>query len=675
MMMYGLTADVDGHLKSRTNPAAASEAPAPGSVIDDTVPTMDASPPGRHSRLPHFAGGNRPAPESEGRKWFIRSFALLTLAVTYVYLAWRIGWTIDLSVWWIALPLLALELHNALGLTLYTIAGWDIDVSPPWHPVAETDWRVAVLIPTYNEPDEVLLPTIAAAVALEPRHETWVLDDGRRESVRELAQELGARYLTRPDNSHAKAGNLNHALAIIEADIVAVLDADHVPLPGFLTHTLGYFDDPEIAVVQTPQDFYNLDSFEHEGGTSAEPGFSEEAVFYRVLLPGKNRWGGAFWCGTSALVRTQALRAVGGVATETVTEDIHTTIRMQRLGWKTVCHNEVLARGLAPSDAIQYMVQRNRWAQGAMQVLRREKIVYGHGLTLGQRVSYLTTLFGWFDSWRSFGYMLLPAAVVATGASPITAPGYVYGPLFLTALALQFIGLRFLARGKYPPILATVFEVLRMPAVLPATAAVVTERFAGGFRVTPKGRSGGERSAMPIPWLLKALCLVNVAALLWFAATWAGLTPAVYAHRAAAAAAAIFMVVNLLLLRSAIRRIHDARFEGERRASVRLKLDLRGVLDGMPCAIDDLSLTGAKILTTTPLVPGGEHMLRVFLPHGAPIDLECVLRRELPLDQDTYDIGLDFKSGQRRQVARLALAILNGESDAPAPEVIRERAA
>src|SRR5690606_11781446 len=131
-----------------------------------------------------------------------------------------------------------------------------------------------------------------------------------------------------------------------------------------------YFADPAVAVVQAPQDFYNLDSFEHEP-LAPRGVFNEEEVFYRMIGPAKNRWGAAFWCGTCAVLRVAALRSAGGVATDAVTEDILTTVRLHQAGWRSVYHNEVLARGLAPADAEQYLTQRRRWATGAMQVLRR----------------------------------------------------------------------------------------------------------------------------------------------------------------------------------------------------------------------------------------------------------------------------------------------------------------
>jgi len=337
--------------------------------------------------------GHLPARDSSQRLLLIRAVAVSALVVTAGYLGWRALATLNLDAWYLAVPMLILEAHAAIGLGLFTFSLWDVDRRPQRRSLRRLP-RVAVLIPTYNEGPEILVPTIAAAVALEPVHETWVLDDGERPEVAALAAALGAHYLARPTHEHAKAGNLNHALTVVAADIIAVLDADHVASPDFLAATLGYFSDPKVAVVQTPQDFYNVTSFEHGGGIAYGEPFHEQTLFYRLMQPGKNRWNAAFWCGTNALVRVRALREVGGAATDTITEDIHTTIRLHRRGWKSVYHNEVVARGLAADDAAQYQLQRNRWGTGAMQVLRKENPLWVSGLSLGQRLGYASTLLG-----------------------------------------------------------------------------------------------------------------------------------------------------------------------------------------------------------------------------------------------------------------------------------------
>lgn len=619
-----------------------------------------------------FLDGAIPEPEAPRRRLFIRAFALFTIALSVAYLAWRAFATLNLDVWWIAVPLILFEVHNAVGLALFTFALWDIDVRPQLRRVEPSPARtVAVLIPTYNEPTEVLLPTIAAAVALEPDHETWVLDDGRRDEVRELAEALGARYLTRPDNEGAKAGNLNHALPYIDAELLAVLDADHVATRSFLLRTLPYFDDERVAVVQTPQDFYNLDSFEHEraGDDSSRVAYLEEAVFYRVIAPGKNRWQGAFWCGTGAVIRHEALRSVGGVSTDSVTEDIETSIRMLRRGWSIVYHNEVLARGLAPSDAVQYMTQRNRWALGAMQTIRNENPLFGHGLTLGQRLAFMTTLVGWFDSWRTLGFMLVAPLLLLTGGSPIDAPGYIYGPFFVVTFAMQFFALRLLARGHYPPILSLVFEVLRMPAVIPATFALVLPG-AHKFKVTRKGRVGDERPRAPLPRLLVVLLGVHVFVGGWFVLTVAGLTPTVYDAPAATVGAAFFASLNGWLLVTALGRIRADRFAGERRASVRLPVHLEGEIDGARCGVEDLSMTGAQLVLPigTQLEPNSAHALTLFLTEG-PVHLDGRVLR--PLGSGVRPrFGFEFDEGQLGAVSHVALSLFgaapNSSNEHPA---------
>ncbi|GBD14422.1 Cellulose synthase 1 [bacterium HR25] len=620
----------------------------------------------------HGPASPRPAPsiglpaETSARRAFIRSFALFTIALTVGYLTWRLAaGTVNLGVWWVSVPLIAAELHNALGLLLFTTQLWAVDVRPPWRPVHRTPYRLAVLIPTYNEPEEVLLPTVAAAVRLSPPHETWVLDDGRRPWVREMATELGARYLARPDNRHAKAGNLNYALECIQADIVAVLDADQVPMPNFLVHTLCYFDDPRVAVVQTPQFFYNQNSFEHaslgEGGQ-----WYEEAVFYRVIEAGKNRYNAAFWCGTNALLRVAALRSVGGVATETVAEDMHTTLRLHRQGWRTVYHNEVLVLGLAPSDAAQYWTQRQRWAQGGMQVLKVEGPLF-RGLSFGQRLSYWATLFAWFDSWRTLAYMLLPPVVIFSGAIPIAAPGYLYGPLFLATFIAQFVSLRLLARGYYPPLLSLVFEVLRLPAVLPATLILLLPRREVPFRVTSKGATGRRRPR--VPSLLWLLLVVSLGALAWFGATLAGATPTVYHQLGAVAGAAVFAATNAALLGAAIWRVVDRRFWGERRRGVRFAVSLQGNIDGVPCETRDVSLSGARLvaMASPPAKAGDALRLVLLLPHRE-VALRCVVRGARPLADGTQELRVEFLPGQRRLLAELALGLwAHPQVAAPSP--------
>jgi cellulose synthase (UDP-forming) len=623
---------------------------------------------------PILTDPDHPAPESRSTKWRIRTIAIAALLMSVLYLGWRAAFTLNLSAWWLSIPLLLLEIHATVGLALFTFSLWDVDSVPPAPSCDVPPGRLAVLIPTYNESTDVLLPTVAAAAALEPAHETWVLDDGNRPAVRRLAAQLGVNYLARTDRSGAKAGNVNHALTVVEADFVAILDADHVAGRDFLTHTLGYFADPKVAFVQTPQDFYNVESFEHETrrrgwrGTRAagRHAFSEQALFYRVLQPGKNRWQGAFWCGTGAIVRVEALRQVGGVATETVTEDIHTTIRMHKLGWRSVYHNEVLSRGLAAADAGQYQLQRLRWGKGAMQVLAsRDNPLFTPGLRPAQRLAYATTLLGWFDAWRSLGYLLLPPAVLLSGASPIHADPLTFLGLFSATFLLQRTALARLARGRAPQLLSTVFEFVRMSANIGATLTLFGKR-AGGFVVTPKGRVGDDRRRQPVPVLLQAATGLAVLAAVWFAATVAGRTPLHYGERWVAYGALGWLVFNGILVGLAVARIRSERFAGERRASVRFGVDAVAMVGDRPCRIRDLSLTGAQLVIPAEemadftAAPGQQVALAVSLDR--PLAFQVQIRSCRPA-ADGLAVGLQFCDGQDEERANLALALFHSKTD------------
>ena len=230
--------------------------------------------------------------------------------------------------------------------------------------------------------------TLAGCRALTYPHTTYLLDDGRRPEMEELAELAGADYLTRPDNSHAKAGNINAALPRTEGELVLMLDADHVPMPDALDAMVGYFDDERMALVQSPHDFFNHDSAQHYA-----VGRHEQSLFYRVVCPGKDRHGAAYWCGSAALIRRQALLEIGGVATETIAEDFHTTIRMQRHGWRSRYHDEVLVQGLAPHDLDGYLLQRDRWARGNLAVFTLpESPLRARELQPLQRLSYFASL-------------------------------------------------------------------------------------------------------------------------------------------------------------------------------------------------------------------------------------------------------------------------------------------
>ena len=604
---------------------------------------------------PPMPGRDLPMAETATRRRLIRGIAVSALALTVVYLAWRIVATVDLAFWWVSVPLLVLEIHAAVGLALLAFTLWDIDRTPAVDPVVTTSDRVAVLIPTLDESIDILTPTIAAAQAMHVDHETWVLDDGARPEVARLAADLGAHYWARSEPRNGHAGNLAAALERVDADVIAVLHADSIAAPDFLARTLGYLAVKRVALVQTPEGFYNTDSFEHTGGRRAgRAPVHEQTLLHRLIQPGRNRWNAALWTGTGAIVRVAALRDVGGIAIDTVAPELQTTIRLHRHGWRTVGHNEVLARGLAPTDAATHQLQRQRRATGAMQVLRLENPLRGPGLTGEQRLAYAASLLGWFDAWRWLGVVVLPITILLTNAVPIRADLATFAVLAGVTYALQQVAVLALTRGCRRPILSSMLQLVSMTPDLQAVRHLVRPREVA-FGATPKGRTSDDRRPRSEPRLLRTLALVSVFAAAWFALAImvtlfieVPLSWAIYGSFA-------WLVANVFILVRAIGRVRDLRFGGERRGSVRFESSFAGTIDGAPCQILDLSLNGARIAIDG-LSTMDVHLL-VVSADDRELALEAVARSTRPDQNGRMTVGLEFAPDQNLARADLALAL------------------
>jgi cellulose synthase (UDP-forming) len=420
----------------------------------------------------------------------LRTLALVALIWGVGYLTWRIGWSGEGANPVLFAMLLATEVYGLYALATLTWFSWSRPLME--RPAATPGRAVDVYVCTYDEPIEVVMATLAGCGALTYPHTTYLLDDGRREEMAEVAKMAGAHYLTRADNSHAKAGNINAALSRTEGDLVLILDADHVPMPDALDAVVGYFDDPRMAVVQTPHDFFNHDSVQHY-----RVGRHEQSLFYRVVCPGKDRHGAAYWCGSAALINREALLAIGGVATETIAEDFHTTIRLLRHGWRSRYHDEVLVQGLAPHDLDGYLLQRDRWARGNLAVFTLpESPLRARTLSARQRLSYLASLLAYLAPPMRLLLLLTLGAVLWTGALPMKISVLALAALWLPSVALNLSAGMALARG-YMRIPETAhYELLTMEIYTRALRCIVWPSKTA-FKVTPKqGVDGGGWSAV-----------------------------------------------------------------------------------------------------------------------------------------------------------------------------------
>jgi cellulose synthase (UDP-forming) len=405
--------------------------------------------------------------------------ALVTLTWFGVYLVWRFGWSWHGTRLWLSVPLMLADVYGFWNLAMLSWFGWRVE--PSHRPPIGVHRAVDVYVCTYDESAAVVGTTLAGCAALRYPHTTYLLDDGRREEMAELAKRFGAQYITREGNVHAKAGNINAALPRTRGELVFILDADHVPFPDALDALVGYFDDEQVALVQSPHDFYNHDSIQHY-----ELGRHEQSSFYSVIMPGKDRHGAAFWCGSGAAIRRRALLAVGGVATQTIAEDFHTTIKLQRAGWLARYHDEVLVQGLAPHDLASYLLQRDRWARGNLAVFTTpESPLRARELSVAQRLSYLASLSSYLAGPARLLSLAILAVVLWSGWLPLIATPLSLGLLVAPAVLLSLTTGAAVSRGHQTMADTSHFELCTAEINLRALRCIVRPGKTQ-FKVTPK---------------------------------------------------------------------------------------------------------------------------------------------------------------------------------------------
>jgi cellulose synthase (UDP-forming) len=542
-----------------------------------------------------------------------RSLLVLAyLGVAVWYLVWRPS-TFNPQAPVFSWIVYAAEVFGFVVALMHIFMVWRLSVRTP--PAAPASLAVDVFIPSYNEPLDMLRRTLLAAQRMDYPHQTWLLDDGNRPQARALAEELGCRYLARDENTDAKAGNLNHALSHSSAELVAVFDADHAPAADFLTRTLGYFADPAVAFVQTPQDFYNLDSYQHRQHPRQHLVWTEQSLFFRVIQRGKDCWNAAFFCGSCAVLRRPALDAVGGFATGSVTEDLHTSIRLHRQGFQSIYHAESLAFGIAPPTVVPFLKQRLRWGQGAMQALRTAGIWFGRGLTLPQRVNYFATVLTYFDGWQKAVFYLAPVVVLTTGVMPITEVSWPFLAHFLPFYLLTFWVFEEVGRGYGRAVTTEQYNMARFAAFAWATLGLFRGRLA--FHVTAKHRVEGEKARrwMGPQLAVLLLNLVAIPAGVWM---WkAGSLPT-----GALIANVVWAGVNLSLAQAVLG--FTARLSRFRRREYRFPVPLPAVLDfaggaAVVGVLDDISSHGFKFYGRFPAAAAavGTHVSgEIHLPSG-----------------------------------------------------------
>jgi cellulose synthase (UDP-forming) len=430
------------------------------------------------------------------------------------YMAWRVA-SLPLDNSWVeavgAILLFLAECYGTLMLLLgLFVNAYPLDRKPTPLPRDKSLWpTVDIYIPTYSEPVSVVMPTLLAAMDIDyPKDKVrvFVLDDGHPRSKNpntppDLARELkersidlielcsrhGATWLTREKNEHAKSGNLNAAMAKTQGEFILILDADHVPTKDILKNTMGLLlTDDKLAFVQTPHFFVNPDPVERNLKLfNRIP--AENDMFYRSVQKGLDLWNTSFFCGSAAVLRRTAIDEVGGFSYDSITEDASTSVKMHQKGWRSAYLGIPMVAGLQPETFSSFIVQRLRWAMGMMQIFVKQNPLIIRGLTLAQRLSYLSVIVFWLFPFARIIFFLAPLASIFFDMTV-----YPVGPQFFLAYTLPYLFAVILSSersfGRVRRIFfSEIYETLQAFYTLPALVATLLRPSAPTFKVTPKG--------------------------------------------------------------------------------------------------------------------------------------------------------------------------------------------
>lgn len=392
--------------------------------------------------------------------------------------------------------------------------------------------HVDIYIPTYNEDPDILRPTVVAATQMRyPRDKlhVYVLDDGgtaqklndkdpakaaaareRAEALQKIAAQFGAGYLTRERNLHAKAGNINSALASTKGDLLLILDCDHIPASDFLQRTVGFFlADPKLFVLQTPHNFVSPDPVERNLDTF-ENSPAENELFYDVMQPGLDFWGTSFFCGSAAVLRRSVIDELGGVSGQTITEDAETTLDALSLGYKSAYYNRPMVSGLQPETYSGFIVQRVRWGQGMLQIFLLKNPWRQPRLQFTQRMLYTNFAFYWGFAGARVVMLLAPPAYLLFGINlcDTTAAqllAYAVPALIASLVSTQF----FYGRVRWP-FMSQLYEIVQSVYVLQGLVEVIRRPRSPSFKVTPKGEVLSRNFISSLAWPFYGLLILTL---------------------------------------------------------------------------------------------------------------------------------------------------------------------
>jgi cellulose synthase (UDP-forming) len=596
----------------------------------------------------------------------------LTLFLYARYLLWRGLYTLNTGDWTsllVSWTVYTAEAYAFVQILLFAYHAW----SPlERQPVPLCRYPIVdIFVTVVDEPLSILRRTLIGCVNQDypkDRYLVHVLDDGQRNEIRALAASLNCGYIRRADRQHAKAGNLNHALHETSGEIIAIFDVDHVPTNNFLKDTLGFFQDENVAFVQTPHHFYNPDVFQRnlqlEGSLK-----NEQSLFYRVLQAGRDRHNSAFFAGSCGLFRRRVLMEIGGFRTETVTEDIHTSMVIHAKGYRSCYLNKVLAAGLMPETFERSMKQRIRWAMGHVQIFFQTNPFTMRGLTMPQRLGYFASIFYFLHGIPRVVCLVAPLFALLLGIIPVTAdvPSIVnfFGSYYLATLVM----LRTVSRGTRNAFWSDIYETAGSIALSWATLKTAIRPWKKRpFIITRKGVGQEGRgfswfSYISPHFIIMGLLIAGLVTgiRLWFAKIpLPGLEVSLF-----------WAAVNLILVGVAILAAVELP-EWRRTFRIRRRLPCLLVRGGerLNGIVKDINETGALIRINKQFLKGeGPIVCSVKNQAGDRLTVKGRLCRQEEVSSNAVEIGLKFIDVDEKTADSLVAATFSDSRAWNQPEV------
>ncbi len=618
------------------------------------------------------------------------AFLLLATHLTLRYFFWRSLNTLSFHGPVSFAFAIALYLAEIYGITVYLLGVFvninPLDRQPAALPENEADWpSVDVLVPSYNEDAELLETTLLAATQIDypaDKLHVYLLDDGgtvqkrndadpakskeareRHFELQALCREVGAIYLTREKNNHAKAGNINAALEQIDGELCLILDADHVPTVDILKLTTGWFvRDPKLFLVQTPHFFINPDPIEKNLGVFQKMP-SENEMFYGVIQKGLDFWGSSFFCGSAALIRRRCLDEIGGISGITITEDAETALDLHARGYHSAYLAMPMISGLQPETFTGFVVQRVRWAQGMVQIFLLKNPLLKKGLTLQQKLCYLSSSFFWFFSYARVTFMIAPAALLIFGLRVYDANLAQFAAYALPHL-LGAIVLSHALYGNVRWTLASeLYELMQALFSLSGVVKVLLKPRAPTFIVTPKGEHLAKEFISPLSrpfYALMAICLL--------AFVGGGVRLALGSgDRDAILITLVWNLFNFLLLLGSLGALHEKRqVRKTPRVLSQQPAELLFGKQETPCTLEDISVGGAGLSIPpgqNPPLAGQRGLIRITVPAlGKTTLLPAIVRYRGDQRDGSIRLGVEFQARMLTE-KRVIIGLVHGSNE------------